>query len=133
MRRAAPRSAPAFAAFVAAACSSATLAYADVAVEKATDSLGGAIRTAAVAAIMGSLCGSGGFGTKGRREERSRGLQLAMKAASDATVAVRLAAIEGKPSDEEYALSGLIYSKSFLPIHEEINAILKSKIQLQEG
>src|ERR1700722_9900351 len=133
MRRAAPRSAPAFAAFVAAACSSATLAYADVAVEKATDSLGGAIRTAAVAAIIGAVGWIVAYVLNGRREERTRRLQLTIKHASDATVAVRLAAIEGKPSDEEYALSGLIYSKSFLPIHEEINAILKSKIQLQEG
>jgi hypothetical protein len=51
----------------------------------------------------------------------------------DATVVVKLAVIEGKPSDQEYALSGLIHSKFFLPIHEEINAILKSKIHLREG
>jgi hypothetical protein len=38
-----------------------------------------------------------------------------------------------KSNAEAHALSGLFYEKFFLPIHEEINAILKTKVHLLEG
>ncbi|MDF3809341.1 MULTISPECIES: hypothetical protein [Rhodopseudomonas] len=41
--------------------------------------------------------------------------------------------VAGKSPDESGVVSGLVYDQFFLPIHEEINAILKSNVHLLEG
>lgn len=111
-----------------------------------TVSLGGAIATAAVAAVGWTLA----YFLTGWREDRTKRLQLELEHASeqirefyaplaaltdqlDSTADVYDRVIEGKSEEERDALSGLFYARFFLPIHEQINEILKKKVHLLEG
>ena len=114
--------------------------------DHATVSLGGAIATAALAAL--GWCAA--YVLTGWREDRTKRLQLELEHASqqirefyaplvaltdqlDSTVDVYEAVTEGKSEEERHTLSGLFYARFFLPIHEQINEILKTKVHLLEG
>jgi hypothetical protein len=101
-----------------------------------------------VAAAVGWFAG---YVLTGWREARTKRLQLEIERASsqikefyaplmaltdqlNATVdAVLVRAAKGKEGADYHKLAGIVYDRFFLPIHEEINSILKSKIHLHEG
>jgi hypothetical protein len=87
---------------------------------------------------------------KGWREDRTTRLQIELDHASaqmkefyaplvaltdqlNTTAAIKETVTSGKTPEDQHALTELIYFSFFLPIHEEINAILKTKIHLLEG
>jgi hypothetical protein len=51
----------------------------------------------------------------------------------DSTVDVLHSVTKGKSGEEHDELVGLMYFQFFLPIHEQINEILKTKVHLLEG
>jgi hypothetical protein len=84
------------------------------------------------------------------RDDRTKRLQLEIEHASaqikhfyaplvaltdqlDTTVDVLETVTDGKVGGEYHKLAELMYDRFFLPIHEEINAILKTKVHLLEG
>jgi hypothetical protein len=112
--------------------------------------LAGAISTATIAAVVGALGWICAYVLTGWREDRTKRLQLEIDRTStqikefyaplraltdhlDATVDVLNAAVVGKTDDEQHRLSGAIYSRMFLPIHKDIDVILKTKAYLSEG
>jgi hypothetical protein len=111
-----------------------------------TFSLAGAITTAAIAAL--GWCAV--YILTGWREDRTKRLQLELEHASSQAkefyaplVALTdqlnsLAVVfdevsEGKSGEERHKLESLFYARFFLPIHEQINEILKTKVHLLEG
>lgn len=111
-----------------------------------TFSLAGAITTAAIAAL--GWCAI--YILTGWREDRTKRLQLELEHASSQAkefyaplVALTdqlnsLAVVfdevsEGKSGEERHKLEGLFFARFFLPIHEQINEILKTKVHLLEG
>jgi hypothetical protein len=104
----------------------------------------------AVGAIIAAIGWIAAYFLTGLREERTKRLQLTIEHTSnqikefyaplmpltdqlDIMVHAKDAVVQGKSGEEVHALSGAFYKKFFLPIHEEINVILKSKVHLMEG
>jgi hypothetical protein len=129
-------------------CSASALAQSKTGAEQAATSLSTAISTAAIAALVGGVGWIAAYVLNGFRDDRTKRLQLTIEHTSAqirefyaplvaltdqlATTGSVRAAVKGKNPDEEHALSGLIYKEFFLPIHEQINTILKTKIHLVE-
>jgi hypothetical protein len=114
----------------------------------AADTLSGILITAAIGAVIGGVGWIIAYILTGLREDRTKRLQLTIEHTStqikefyapltaltdqlNTLVLVKRSVVGDGPEDQ--ALSGLFYAKFFLPIHEEINAILKSKVHLLEG
>jgi hypothetical protein len=109
------------------------------------------IESAVFGAVTAAVGWFAGYVLTGWREDRTKRLQLEIERAStqikefyaplmaltdqlDTTVdAVLVRAAKGKEGADYHKLAGLVYDRFFLPIHEEINAILKSKVHLHEG
>jgi hypothetical protein len=114
------------------------------------NSLSSAITAAAIAAFVGGVGWIAAYVLNGFRDDRTKRLQLTIEHTStqikefyaplvaltdqlNTTVSVKMAAVKGKIPEEEYTLSRLIYKEFFLPLHEQINTILKTKVHLMEG
>jgi hypothetical protein len=86
----------------------------------------------------------------GWREDRTKRLQIELDHASaqmkefyaplvaltaqlDMTASIKGSVVTGMTPKDEYELAELMYSSFFLPLHEEINGILKTKVHLLEG
>ena len=86
----------------------------------------------------------------GWREDRTKRLQIELDHAStqmkefyaplvaltaqlDTTASIKDFVNTGMTLADEYELAELMYSSFFLPLHEEINEILKTKVHLLEG
>jgi|SRR5450755_2416139 len=112
--------------------------------------LGSALTTAAIAAAVGGAGWICAYFLTGWRDDRTKRLQLELERTSvqikefyaplkaltdqlDTTVNVLEAVVKGKEGDDHHRLVGLVYVRFFLPIHEEINSILKTKAHLLEG
>jgi hypothetical protein len=84
------------------------------------------------------------------REDRTKRLEIGLDHAStqmkefyaplvaltdqlNTTANIKDVVISGKTDAEAHSLSGAFYEQFFLPLHEEINTILKSKVHLLEG
>ena len=108
-----------------------------------TVSLSGAIVTAAVAAVGWTVA----YFLTGWREDRTKRLELELGHASEqvrefyaplvalteqlnSTATVYERVVEGKSEEQKDDLAGVFYARFFLPIHEQINAILKKKVHL---
>jgi hypothetical protein len=112
--------------------------------------LGASLIIAAATAFIAAVGWTLAYFLTGLREERTKRLQLTIEHTAsqikefyaplmiltdqlDITVRAKNTVVQGKSIKEEHVLSGDFYKKFFLPIHEEINAILKSKAHLMEG
>lgn len=110
--------------------------------------------TSTGAAFLTTAVAAGGWVVayilKGWREDRTRRLEIELDHASaqmrefyaplvaltdqlNTTAGVTALVTQGKPPEEAHELSGLIYSRFFVPLHDEINTILKTKVHLLEG
>lgn len=112
--------------------------------------LGSAIVAAVIAAFFGGIGWILGYVLNSQREDRTRRLQLTIEHTSaqirdfyapllaltdqlNTFAAVKDEAVRGKDQDTGRDLTVAFYDRFFLPIHEEINAILKTKVHLIEG
>jgi hypothetical protein len=117
---------------------------------RAAESISHAIWTAAIAAIVGGFGWIAAYILNSRRDDRTKRIELTIEQTSTqlrefyaplvalteqlgANVVVKETTVVGKKIDEEREISESFYHDYFLPIHEEINQILKSKVHLIEG
>ena len=118
--------------------------------EHAANTLGGAVTGAAVAALAGGIGWITAYVLNSQREDRTKRLQLTIEHTStqlrdfyaplvalteqlDTLAQVKEEIIKGKSQEVIYDLTGTFYENFFLPIHTEINSILKTKVHLLEG
>lgn len=109
-----------------------------------------ALMTAGIAAVVGAVGWITAYILTGWREDRTKRLQLQLEQSAtqirefyaplvaltqqlDSTVDVLHSVTKGKSGEEHDELVGLMYFQFFLPIHEQINEILKTKVRLLKG
>jgi hypothetical protein len=109
-----------------------------------------AIVTAAITGLVGGAGWIAAYILNSQREDRTKRLQLTIEHTStqmrefyaplvaltdqlNTMAFVKTEATRGKSQEVDYDLTATFYDKFFLPIHEEINAILKTKVHLLEG
>jgi hypothetical protein len=118
--------------------------------EHAANALGGAVTGAAVAALVGGIGWIIAYVLNSQREDRTKRLQLTIEHTSnqlrdfyaplvalteqlDTLAQIKEEIIKEKSPEVIYDLTGTFYENFFLPIHTEINSILKIKVHLLEG
>jgi hypothetical protein len=112
--------------------------------------ISGVLLTTAIGAVVGGVGWIVAYILAGRRDDRTKRLQLQIEHSSiqskefyaplvaltqqlDSTVTVLEAVTNGKVDAEYDDLAGLMHVRFFLPLHEQINEILKTKVHLLEG
>lgn len=115
-----------------------------------TDTLTSAVTTIAVTALVGGVGWIAAYVLNGLRDDRTKRVQLTIDHAStqirefyaplvaltdqlNTLAEIKDEVVKGKTQEISNDLAGTFYNKFFLPIHEEINAILKTKVHLLEG
>lgn len=116
----------------------------------AAGGINGALITATITGFIGGVGWIAAYVLNSQREDRTRRLQLTIEQAStqirefyaplvaltdqlNTLAAIKAEIVRDKSPDIDYDLTATFYDQFFLPIHEEINSTLKTKVHLLEG